>query len=473
MGKKGSTKSYAVLIYIVVAARGFNMSQTQSASFKQGGSYAWFVVFVLCITSIFAYLDRQIINLLVEPIKADLGINDTQIGLLTGFSFALLYVLVAVPIAWIADFGNRTRVITIGIICWALATFFCGLATSFLLLFVARMFVGLGEATLAPSGYSLMGDYFPPEKVGLAVSCLTGAGFLGGGLAYIIGGQIVGMLNQVDSYTLPLIGMVKPWQLAFMVVAIPGLLLVLLMQFVKEPPRSSAIDGDLIKLRAKESFSALFRYIRQNLRLFVGLFMGLALMASATFSIMNWMPEYMSRSFGWTPQKFGNTFGTIILVTSPSGVFAGGLIASWWMPRGKQSANVIIPIIAAILATVFGFLFLQASTESRAIAFGIPTIFFAAMPFGCGTAALPLVTPNRLRAQVVAIYLLCANLLGLTLGPTAVGAVTDYVFKDESRLGDSLSVVAPVLYLAGALVLLMAVKPYAQIIRKQEAPPAE
>ena len=156
-------------------------------------------------TSIFAYLDRQIINLLVEPIKADLGINDTQIGVLTGFSFALLYVIAAVPIAWMADFGNRVRVITIGIFCWALATFFCGLATTFLMMFLARTLVGLGEATLAPSGYSLVGDYFQKEKVGLAISCLTGSGFLGAGLAYIIGGQIIGTLNQAESYTLSLI----------------------------------------------------------------------------------------------------------------------------------------------------------------------------------------------------------------------------------------------------------------------------
>ena len=108
---------------------------TKNETFQQGNLYAWFVVFILCLTSIFAYLDRQIINLLVEPIKLTLGINDTQIGLLQGVSFALLYVIAAIPIAWAADFGNRTRIISIGIICWALATFSCGLATTFVLMF--------------------------------------------------------------------------------------------------------------------------------------------------------------------------------------------------------------------------------------------------------------------------------------------------------------------------------------------------
>ena len=441
--------------------------------FKKGGAYSWFVVLVLCITAIFAYLDRQIINLLVEPIKLDLGINDTQIGLLTGFSFALLYVIVAIPIAWLADFGNRTRVITVGIFCWAIATFFCGLATTFLLMFIARTLVGLGEATLTPSGYSLIGDYFPKEKVGLAISCFTGAGFLGGGLAYIIGGQIVGVLSQVESYTLPILGVVKPWQLAFMVVAIPGLLLVFLMQLIKEPPRTSAVDSQLVALKARESFTALFKYIRDNLRLFAGLFLGLAIMASATFSIMNWMPEYMSRSFDWSPKQFGNTFGTIILIASPAGVFAGGLIASFWMQRGGHSANLLVPATAALLAATFAFMFLHAPNESQAVAYGIPTIFFAAMPFGCGTAALPLVTPNRLRAQVVAIYLLCANLLGLSLGPTAVGILTDFVYKDESRLGDALGIIAPTFYILGAIIICFALAPYAKIIKGQEAPPAE
>lgn len=442
---------------------------TQDETFKQGGAYAWFVVFILCVTTIFAYLDRQIINLLVEPIKVSLEINDTQIGLLTGFSFALLYVVAAIPIAWVADFGNRVRVITIGIFCWALATFFCGLATSFLMMFAARTLVGLGEATLAPSGYSLMSDYFQKEKVGLAVSCLTGAGFLGGGLAYIIGGQIVGTLNQVENYALPIVGVVEPWQLAFMIVAIPGLLLVGIMQFVKEPPRQSEVAADYIKLKARQSFAALFSYVRANSRLFVGLFFGLAIMAAATFAIMNWMPEYMSRSFGWGPKKFGNTFGTIILIGSPAGVFSGGLIASVWMKKGQISANILVPIIAAFCAAIFAYAFTHAATETQAIMFGIPTVFFSAMPFGCGTATLPLVTPNRLRAQVVAIYLLCANLLGLTLGPTTVGAITDYVFKDESRLGDALGIVAPSLYLIGICIIIIAIKPYAKIMSDQDA----
>ena len=440
------------------------MSKGQE-KFQQGNLYAWFVVFILCLTSIFAYLDRQIINLLVEPIKADLGINDTQIGLLQGVSFALLYVVAAIPIAWAADFGNRTRIITIGIFCWALATFSCGLATTFMLMFMARTIVGLGEATLTPAGYSLLGDYFQKEKVGLAISFFTGSGFLGAGLAYIIGGQVIGILSQAELYVLPIIGTVKPWQLAFMIVAIPGLLLVVIMQFVKEPPRQSTVTADVVKLRARESFAALFNYISSNLRLFIGLFIGLAIIASATFSIMNWTPVYLTRKFGWDAQEVGTMFGTIVLFSSPIGVFSGGFLAAYLMKKGHTGANIYVPIAAACFAIIFTYLFCNATTGQLATWLAIPTVFFSAMPFGCGTATLPLVTPNRLRAQVVALYLLCANLLGLSLGPTAVGAVTDYVFKDPAEIGRALGIVAPILFICGALILTHAIKPYCKIIQ--------
>lgn len=439
----------------------------KNETFQQGNLYAWFVVFILCLTSIFAYLDRQIINLLVEPIKLTLGINDTQIGLLQGVSFALLYVIAAIPIAWAADFGNRTRIISIGIICWALATFSCGLATTFVLMFIARTIVGLGEATLTPSGYSLIGDYFQPEKIGLAISFFTGSGFLGAGLAYIIGGHIIGVLNQSEFYTLPIIGTIEPWQLAFMTVAIPGLLLVSIMQFVKEPPRQSTVTADFAKLRARESFSALFNYISSNRRLFMGLFFGLAIMASATFSLMNWTPVYFTRKFDWDAQKVGTIFGTIVLIASPLAVFTGGFIASFLMKKGHSGANIYVPITSVCLAAIFIFLFGHAPNGQIATWLAVPSVFFSAMPFGCGTATLPLITPNRLRAQVVALYLLCANLLGLSLGPTAVGAITDYVYKDPTQIGKAMGIVAAILFICGALMLTTAIKPYCQIIRTQ------
>ena len=436
------------------------------SGFKQNTPYAWCVVAILCLASILGWVDRQIINLLVGPIKETLGINDTQVGLLQGLSFALLYVVASLPIAWMADTGKRTLIISIGIICWSLATFFCGLATSFLIMFLARMMVGLGEATLAPSGYSLLSDYFSKDRVGIAISLFTGCGFLGAGLGYIIGGKIIGYFSQTEHYTLPIIGQVEPWQITFMVVAAPGLILLLLMQFVKEPPRQSILKTPERPKDILSSFKTLFAYILTNKRLFFGLFVGLSIMAAATLSINNWIPEYFIRQYGLTPQKASAMLGPIIMITSPGAVFIGGLLASLLMKRGIGHANLSLAITSVLLAACFAYLFTKVETLDMAIKFLIPTLFFGALPFGCGTATLPLVAPNRLRAQIVAVYLLIANLLGNTIGPAGVGLVTDYIFKDPSRLGDSISVVAPLLYLTGALIALMAVKPYDQIIRK-------
>jgi MFS family permease len=442
-------------------------AQPKEKDVSLGGPYAWFVVFVLCLASIVGYVDRQIINLLVDPIKVDLGINDTQIGILQGFSFVLIYALLAIPIAWLADFGKRTTVIIAGILCWSLATFSCGLATTFILMFIARAFVGMGEVTLSPSGYSLIGDYFPKERVGLAISFFTGSGFLGSGLAYMIGGAIVGALSDHESYVLPLLGELKPWQLVFMIVAIPGLLLALIMLLVKEPPRRSVVETEAIQ-SARQSFAALFRHIRQHLRLFTGLIIGFSLMAAATYAIVSWVPAFLSRVHDWSPERVGAQFGIVLLIASTGGVFAGGFIASELMRRGIAAANVIVAVVAGLLAIVFAVAYPLVPSGQFALILLAPALFFAAMPFGCGTATLPLVTPNRLRAQVVAIYLLVANLLGLTLGPTGVGLITDFVFRDPNMINVSLAIAAPVLLLIGALTASIAIAPYKQLIEASE-----
>ena len=445
-----------------------NIVETPMAgTHKLGGAYAWFVVFVLCLAAIIGYVDRQVINLLVEPIKADLGINDTQIGLLQGFSFVIIYALVAIPVAWLADFGKRTTVIIAGVVCWSLATFSCGLATTFIMMFIARAMVGLGEVTLTPSGYSLIGDYFPKERVSLSISFFTGSVFIGSGVAYMIGGAIIGALSGQDSYTLPLLGELKPWQLVFMIVAIPGLLLALLFTLVKEPPRQSIVEANSASA-TRESFAALFRHVGENGRLYGGIVIGFSLMAAATYAIGNWVPAFFTRLHGWGPEVIGPRFGLVMLFASTGGVFSGGIIASILMKRGVPSANLWVSISAAAIGSVFALLFPIVSSPELALTLLAPGLFFCAMPFGCGTATLPLVTPNRLRAQVVAIYLLVANLLGLTLGPTGVGFISDFVFRDETMIGVSLAIVAPVLLLCGALIASFAVAPYRKLILAAE-----
>ncbi len=433
----------------------------QYSSIAKKEWYPWFVVAVLSFAAIVSYVDRQVINLLVEPIKADLNISDTQISLVQGFSFAIFYALLSIPIARWADSGNRTHVITIGIICWSLATFSCGLAVGFWTLFAARVFVGAGEATLGPSGYSLLGDYFSKEKLPLAISIFTGSGFLGSGVALIIGAYVIDAVFALGDVNLPIIGDVQPWQLIFMLVSLPSILLVALMLCVIEPPRR----GESAKVN-KLPLKAVLSHILENTRIYVAIFIGFSLMASAQFSIGAWVPSFFIRTYSWSASEIGIHFGVMAVVFATSGVICGGWLATRLLNAGMTSANFLVPILGTLACIPFALAFPLMSSATGALTILAPALFFGAMPFGTGTSVLPQIAPNRMRAQVVAIYLLIANLLGFTVGPTAVALVTDQVFSDPIMLRYSLSIVAPLLMLLGALIVFSGLKSYRTLVER-------
>ena len=426
--------------------------------------YGWFVVGVLCIAGIVSYIDRQVINLLVEPIKADFGINDTQIGLLQGFSFVVFYALLAIPLARLSDRGNRVQVITLGVVCWTFATFSCGLAGSFAVLFAARMFVGVGEATLTPAGYSLIPDYLPKERVALAISLFTGAGFAGSGIAYAFGGALVDFFSQFDQVELPLLGERAVWQLTFLAVSAPSVLVLLLLAFVREPPRRETVQETGA---GGSSFHAVIAHLLAERRLFTGVFFGLTMLAAAGYAVNLWVPTYFMRVHGWSPLEIGSVFGAMVFVGSTGGVFAGGAVASAWMRRGRRDAYLLVPIIAAACAIPFGIAYpLMADPLVSLLLLG-PMLFLSVVPFGCGTAVLPIISPNRLRAQVVAIYLLIANLLAFTCGPTSVGLLTDYVFRDPVLIGYSLALAPAAFIVCGCALVSYALAPYTAVVARQ------
>lgn len=433
---------------------------------RRSSAYAVYVLVVLSLGSILSFVDRQIINLLVEPIKADLGINDTQIGILQGFSFVIFYAFLALPLARLADSGNRVRVICFGILCWSGATFLCGLAGTFAMLFVARMLVGAGEATLTPSAYSMIPDYFTRERTGLAISVFTGAGFIGSGIAYIVGGAVIGYLNQIGSVEVPLIGRLVPWQLAFVCVSLPGLALLALMMTVREPPRRAAGGGPA---EGEARIGAVIAHLRANARLFTGLLFGLTMLAAGTFAINAWTPTLLMRVHGWSPADVGSVFGVMVVAASASGVFCGGALAMALMRRGVAGANLLVPLGAALLALPFAIAFPLMATAQGSLAMLAPALFLSAFPFGCGTAVLPLISPNRMRAQVVAIYLLIANLVGFTFGPTSVGFLTDYVYGRPDLVGLSLATAPAVFFVIGAALLAWALPSYRAVVEAAQA----
>jgi MFS family permease len=424
-----------------------------SAPHRPPGStaYAWWVVAVLCLCSIVAFIDRQIINLLVEPMKRDLGVTDVQISLLQGVAFGLTHALLAVPLGRLADARDRRAIILAGIACWTLACAGSGLASSFVVLFAMRMLIGVGEATLTPSGYSMLADYFPRERLGRAISLFLGAGFVGSGLAFVGGGWLLSRLDAGAGVVLPLFGPVHAWQAAFLVAALPGVLCFLLMLSVREPARTGV--GRAGPAGDAPGFGAVLRFVVAQRRTIGAIYVGFALLAAMQFGLGAWVPSFFIRTYGWSASSIGYAFGLCYMTAGTFGVLAGGWLSDRLLARGRPDANLLTGVIAGACALPFVLAFPAMPTGTLALALLVPATFFGTMPFGAGTAALPLLAPNRMRAQIVALYLLVANLLGQALGPTYVAALTDWVFRDPAQLRWSLVIACGSLLVAGIAVI--------------------
>ena len=426
-------------------------------------SYSWYVVFVLCICGIVAFIDRQIINLLVEDIKVDLGVSDVDISLLQGLAFALFYATVAVPLGRLADAVNRRWLIAVAIVLWTFAAISCGLADSYGELFVARMLIGIGEAVLTPAGFSMLADYFKPSRLSLPISVFTASSFFGSGIALLAGGAVVGHLAGLDVVDLPLFGELQPWQGAFIVGALPGFFVAGLFFFtVREPQRRSNVAA--AEASDAQGFLQALRYCWRNRRLFFAIFVGLSLLAAAQFSMGAWVPTYFIRVHGWTQGEVGSAYGLLFLVCGTSGVIIGGWVANWLHGRGYRDANLRAPMVAAFLALPFAILFPLA--ESAVVAFVLiaPLMFLGTVPFGAGTAVIPMIAPSQFRAQLVAIYLLVANFVGQAGGPWIVALWTDLVFADPAAVGYSLLVTVSALLAVGGGLLLFGLAPLRQLL---------
>jgi MFS family permease len=416
----------------------------------------------LIFTYLVALIDRQILTLLVQPIKRDLGLSDTQLSLLIGLAFAVLYTVAGIPIARLADRKPRRTIIAIGIFFWSVMTFLCGLANTYWQLFLARVGVGVGEAALQPSAYSMLSDYFPPKKLGRAIGTYSIGLFVGGGLALVLGGAVIGALSGSESTELPILGEVRNWQLAFIVVGAPGVLLTLLfMLTVEEPARqgvvaSASSDADSGQLR---------RFLHDNRITFLFIISAFSFGGIAVVGYLAWVPEFLGRSFSWGMAQIGLVFGLLMAVVGTTGTLFGG----WFVDRLAQRGYRDAPVRASIIA--FAFLVptaivapMMPTAETSLAVLGV-FLFFVGMQQGYSPVALQLITPNQLRAQVIAVYFFIAQIVALGLGPTFIAIVTDYVFGTDMALAWSLTLVGGVAGSLGLICLVLARNPY---IRSEE-----
>ena len=312
---------------------------------------------MLTLAYIFSFIDRQILSLMVGPIQKDLGIDDIQMSLLMGLSFAVFYTLFGIPLGRLADTRSRRAIISVGIALWSIMTAGCGLARTFWQLAVMRMGVGVGEASLSPSAYSLISDYFRPERRSTAMSVYSMGIYIGSGLAFILGGFVMQLVSGQESTVLPLIGPVRSWQLVFFVVGLPGLLVSLLLLTVREPVRKGVRlkpDGSAI---AAPTSRAVWSYIRMNYLTFLCLTLGTGMVALYSYGANSWIPAMLIRRYGWSQGKTGLVFGIIVAVAGTLGIVSGGRLADWLRQRGYRDSNLRVALWGSIAGLPFVLLF--------------------------------------------------------------------------------------------------------------------
>ncbi len=423
-------------------------------------SQGWYLVFVLTVCYTLSFIDRQILSLLVGPIKAELGLSDTQIGLLGGLAFSVFYTLMGMPLGRLIDRSNRRNIIVAGIAFWSLATAACAMARNFTGLFLARMGVGLGEATLNPAAVSMIADSFPRERLASALSAYSMGIYLGAGSALLVGGIVIQAVAHTPVLDVPLLGPMSSWRVTFLVVGLPGLLVALWVWTLREPSRKNAklsASGG----HAQLGIGATVRELTQRAGSVLGISFGQMVQAITLYAFMLWAPVFFQRVHGWTAQQTGTRLGLVVLFGGCIGMYFGGRLADRWLGAGRRDAALRVGAISAF----GGFLAFGASALAHAsplltLALFLPGVAMLAMPAGSLYAALQMILPNQVRGQAVAFYLFVANLGGLTLGPLVPALLNDYVFESEAAVGTSLTLTLTCATLIASAVFASALGSY-------------
>jgi len=414
----------------------------------ESSKYAWYVVGLLTLANISSFLDRQILALLVVPIKRDMHLSDTRVSLLMGLSFALFYTIFGIIISRLADKTNRRNIIMTGVALWSVMTSLCAGVKNFSQFFLARMGVGVGEATLSPSAYSIITDYFPKRKLAVALSVFSMGIFLGSGLALAIGAGLVAHLPKEGTINVPMLGNIYHWQKLFLLIGLPGFIISLLVWSIKEPARKDVlhVEGQRRRLSLNESFRIVFKHPKT----FLCICLGTAFTAFVSYGSTAWMPTYFFRTFGWTVPRAGLAYGLVLLGGSVSGILWGGWYADRLKHKGISNARMRIGVIAGTMITLSCFIPLITNPAIVMALFLVPS-FFIASPMGASTSAIQELMPNQVRALASAIFLFLINMIGLGLGPYIVAFFTDTIFKDEKAIRFSL---VALLAIGGALSFL-------------------
>ena len=426
-----------------------DIGRAEAIGRQQQGMYKWLVASILMLVYASSFIDRQIIGLVIEPIRRDLRITDTQVGLLAGPAFVGLHIVALLPVGWVVDRWSRRNIIIGGALFWTVTTAGCGMVGSYWSLFAMRAGVGSGEAALSPSAYSLLSNYFPRSQLARALS-LYGLGVpIGSGIAMIGGGWLIATFNDMGEVAIAGLGAFRPWQMVFLTVALPGIPLTLLLLLVREPVRTAA-DGV-----PQPSLATVLRHIWRHRAVYFPLSLGSAFASVAGYGAAYWLPSILQRAHGFSILESGLFIGLSILLLGMPGTLAMGWASDRLVAGGREDGPLIVGIGNAIGMILCCALAPVIPVEWLSLVFAAGTMFFLnTWNVGVAPAMLQRVTPERMRGRVSGLHIISSALIGLGIGPLAIGMGTDFIFSRPDQVGFSLALVATV-FLGAATVLLL------------------
>lgn len=423
--------------------------------------YALFVALALNLAYVLSYMDRQILTLLIDPIRADLGISDTAVSLLTGFAFVAIHSIMLVPVGHFADLYNRKRIVMAGIASWSGFTAACGFSTGYTGLLVARMGVGLGEAALIPPAYSMLADYFSRKNLQKAMSIFVIGAPLGAALALIMGGAVIDVISAHPPLHIPGFGELKPWQTVFVLVGALGVPVFLLFFAVREPLRKDMMAHGGVVV-PKLPLGVALAFVKERRTLFLLMMSGLALVNITAYGALTWLPTFFMRTHGWSPAEAGIRIGMISLVFGVAGPFAALWLSKIFHARGLDDATIRVTLTGVLLVLPAVIMVPLVNGAWSALVLTAPIFLGIYIVAGTIPTLIQTITPNQLRARLSGFFILVLNLLGLGLGPTLVALCTDFVFGSDRDLRYAMALVFSVTMLAGSLLLFLALPSFAR-----------
>jgi MFS family permease len=422
-----------------------------------------YVVLLLTLASTLSFIDRQILNVMIGPIKRDLGgLTDTEISLIIGLAFSLIYSLSTLPLARLADRHNRRNIIAAGIFVWSLMTALAGLASSYWKLFLARMGVGIGEASLGPASTSLLADTFEPHRLPLAYGIVGASPFIGTGLANIVGGPLIDWLEARPNFVWPVLGELYSWQVVLIAVGLPGVVLAAAMFTIGEPLRRGVSAAHAQGF----AFAEVWAFVGSRARYLTWHFLGYLCLSIQGFAFMTWVVEFFVRKHGWSRTEIGLTYGTVALVVGLAGSIWAGWYAGRLVARGGADAPMRVAFYCSLGLGPVAVLLPLLDSGMLAAVLLLPITFFMSMPPGLSNAALQAIAPNQMRGQLIALYLICVSFLSYLVAPLVIGVMNDYVFGREDAIDLSLASLAAANYVIAAVCLAASLAPLREAVAR-------